>query len=74
MLTSAPSHACTPALSSSRSVQPPSSNGTSTSRDKPPVQSASTNGEMIAARGEAARVIAAGALDAARVVTPPAFA
>src|SRR6185436_18192194 len=47
MLTSAPIHAWAPTLTSSTSVRPMMSSGTSTSNDKPPVHSASTNGEMM---------------------------
>ena len=54
MLTSAPTHACTPGSSSSSRLRPSSSNGPSTSSDSPPAASASTVGEMIAARGRGA--------------------
>src|SRR5439155_93182 len=56
MFTSAPTQACTPTLSTRTSVRPITSSGTRTSSDKPPVKSASTNGDTIAggSRGTAA--------------------
>ena len=77
MFTSAPTQACTPALSTRTSVRPITSSGTSTSRERPPVKSASTNGETIAAgsRGMvAARVAGTLPAVASWLFTSPSFA
>src|SRR5436309_2828323 len=72
MFTSAPTHDCTPTLSTRTSVRPMTSSGTSTSSDSPPVASASTNGERIAggsrlaARGWPAVMARAAAFTVAR--------
>ena len=62
MLMAVPIQACTPALTSSRSVRPASSSGTITTSERPPTHSRSSVGESIDARPTAACGVVDGAL------------